>query len=59
MAKRPQSVTVELLQQDIDTLRAALHVITLTPHIADYLLKNDPKALQQAHDAIRTTDNAK
>lgn len=57
--RQPQSVTIELLQNDIDALRAALHVITLTPHIREYLQTKDPKALQQAQQALAQSDSGK
>jgi hypothetical protein len=57
--KAPQSVTISLLQDDIDALRAALHVVVLTPHIRAYLEANDPKALQQAVDAMHQSDIGK
>jgi hypothetical protein len=33
-------------------VRKALQVIVQTPHIVDYLLQNDPKALEQARRAL-------
>jgi hypothetical protein len=32
---------------------AALQVLVLTPHIRGYLERSDPKALQQAREALR------
>jgi hypothetical protein len=57
--KAPQTVTIELLHADIDALRAALHVIVLTPHIRAYLAEHDPKALAQALKAIAQSDIGK
>jgi hypothetical protein len=33
----------------------ALHVLTATPHIRKYLTEHDPKALEQAENAIEAT----
>ena len=56
--RRPQSVTVELLETDIINLRLALLVIVLTPSISNWLEKNHPKALAQAHKALDETESA-
>lgn len=53
------STTITGLQADVDVLRAALHVITLTPHIREYLGANDPKALSQALQALAQSDIGK
>jgi hypothetical protein len=37
-----------------EQLRRALAVLVTTPHIADYLTNNDPKALGQARAALGT-----
>jgi hypothetical protein len=38
----------------INKMHAALSVLTLTPHIRDYLKQNDPKALDQALKALES-----
>lgn len=45
VAQKPSSYDVSMYK--------ALQVIVLTPHILDYLVKNDPKALEQAKNAIK------
>lgn len=39
-------------QDEVDTLTAALKVIVLTPHVRAYLAVMDPKALEQAQQAL-------